>query len=115
MKRAAKHSAQQLKCNFANNNMLLALFALGCIISNGGAENKICKSKSRLLSACATLQNFLPKKAGSGQNNLFFHSLPPKQPFKAVSERLFGSPAWMDLSCVEQKHPGLTLQLINKP
>lgn len=34
-------SAQQLKCNFANNDMLLTLFALGCIISNGGAQSKI--------------------------------------------------------------------------
>lgn len=55
------------------------------------------------------------KEERSRQNNLFFHSLPPKHSFKPASERLFGGPAWLDLSCVEQKHPGLTLQLINKP
>lgn len=44
MKHAARLSAWQHKYNFADNDMSLTLFALGCIISNGwsgqGAESK---------------------------------------------------------------------------
>lgn len=59
LKRAAKLSAQQLKYNFANNNKLLTLFAPGCIISNSGKQ-KICRWRSHLLSARATLRDFSP-------------------------------------------------------
>lgn len=116
MKRAARLSAQPLKYNFANNDMSLTLFALGCIISNGGAEESKIWEESRI--CFLQVQHgkmVLLKKKEAGGIICSFVACPWNSHSDLFLKDCLAALAWMDLSCVEQKHPGLTLQLINKP